>query len=628
MLEDLAALEALIARQGIESGERRIGAEQEVFLVDRTWRPAPLAMELLAALDDDHFTTELAQFNLEFNLDPLALTGEVFTQLEQDVDRYLQKLRRVAQEHAAEVVLVGILPTLTDEHLSLDFMTPKPRYRALNDAMLAMRGEQFRFRIKGRDELMIQHGNVMPEACNTSFQVHYQVSADEFAAKYNIAQLVTAPILAAATNSPLLLGRQLWHETRIALFQQATDARRLEAGHRQSQARVSFGSRWLESTVTEIFRDDIARFRVLLGEDEEENALAMVAAGEAPQLHALRQHNGTVYRWNRPCYGVAGGVAHLRIENRVLPAGPTVVDEVANAAFWVGLLEAGDSAFGDIPARMPFDAARGNFLATARKGLATEVHWLDARRLPVRELILKELLPVAHQGLEALGIRDRDRQRYLGIIEERVASGQTGSRWLRDFADSLAASSGPNRSLAPLVAGVHRRQVEGAPCHTWDGRRTRGPLPTAGDYTQVRDLMSTDLITIGPNDPVELAASIMRWRRIRHIPVEDRGHRLLGLVSERSLLRQIAAPNRSQSAPTLVRDVMSGELVTVTPETSIQHAIAVMRAHRVSCLPVVNAEGLPVGILSERDVIVIAAPLLDAFLADGPGRDGGTDEEQ
>lgn len=618
LLTDLAALQALIDRGGVESGKRRVGAEQEVFLVDRDWRPSPVAMEVLEAIEDDHFTTELALFNLEFNLDPLPLEGDALARLEADIDACLQKLRRVVQEHGAEVVLIGILPTLTAEHLSLRYMTPKPRYSALNEAVRALRGEDFHIRIKGRDELVVRHDNLMLEAFNTSFQVHYQVGADEFASKYNVAQLVAAPVLAAATNSPILLGRQLWSETRVALFQQAIDARPLAAGHRQGQPRVSFGSHWLESCATEIFRDDIARFRVLLGENEAEDAMALVEAGRAPQLHALRQHNGTVYRWNRPCYGVADGVAHLRIENRVLPAGPTVIDEVANAAFWLGLMEAGDDEFSDIPSRLPFEAARSNLLAAARGGLASEVHWLDSRRVAMRQLILDELLPAAHRGLEALGISSDDRRRYLKVIEERVASGQTGSRWLCDFADSLASDGGPPGSLAPLVAGVHRRQVDGAPCHTWGGRRTRSPLPRRGEYTRVRDVMSTDLITIGPDEPVELAASIMRWRRIRHIPVEDHGHRLLGLVSERSLLRQVATPPRPGVASPLIRDVMSGEPVTVSPETAIVDAIALMRAHRVSCLPVVDVDDLPVGILSERDIVAVAAPLLDAFLAEQP----------
>jgi len=615
LLDDLTALERLVEKGGIESGVRRLGAEQEVFLVDEAWRPASIGEAVLAEVDDDHFTTELARFNLEFNLEPLPLTGAAFSQLEEDLDRHLSDLRRAARKHGGEVVLVGILPTLTSDHLTLDHMTPVPRYLALNSVLKQMRGEDFEFRIKGRDSLRIRHDNLMLEACNTSFQVHLQVSADEFARKYNLAQLLAAPVLGVATNSPILLDRQLWSETRIALFQQATDDRPPSDGLRRSQPRVSFGSRWVDSSITEIFREDIARFRVLLGEDTPEDAVAKVEAGEAPELYALRQHNGTVYRWNRPCYGVSDGQAHLRIENRVLPAGPTVVDEVANAAFWLGLMEGADSAYGDIAERLPFDSARRNFLAAARRGLATEVEWTSDRRLSMRELIVDELLPLAHQGLASLDVASEDRQRYLGIIEKRATSGRSGSRWMCDFADELSSSKGLQRPAAALVAGLHRRQTEGSPVHTWDSRRNRRERTAPDAHAVVMDLMSRDLITVGPDDPVELVASIMRWRRIRHLPVEDHRRRLLGLVSERSLLRLVACrPNQATTAA----DIMSRELITVTPKTPLYDAIALLKLHRVSCLPVVDDEFRAVGILSERDLIAAAAPVLETLYSPPP----------
>ncbi len=626
LLADLRALDALIESDRIESGRRRIGAEQEVFLVGDDWRPALIALEALEKLDDSHFTTELALYNLEFNLDPHLLEDRAFSRLEAEINSHLQRLRRVAQSLGCEAILIGILPTLTAEHLTLDSITPRPRYLALNQAVRRLRGEDFHFRIRGRDELVLRHDNVMPEACNTSFQVHYQVGAEEFARKYNVAQLVAAPVLAVATNSPILFDRQLWAETRIALFQQATDARPT-VGIRRSQPRVSFGSHWLESCITEIFREDIARFRTLIGEARPEDSIAVVESGEVPELHALRQHNGTVYRWNRPCYGVHDGIAHLRIENRVLPAGPTVIDEVANAAFWIGLMEAGDDAFGAIPQRLAFAEARSNFLAAARNGLRTEVGWLDGQRLSMTELVLEVLLPIAYQGLESLGIAEEDQRRYLDVIEARAASGQTGSRWLCDFANSLSGDHGPRQPMASLVAGAHRRQIEGSPGHTWATSHAGRPSPRSEDYKWVRNLMSTDLITIGPNQPVELAASIMRWRRIRHLPVEGHDHRLLGLVSERSLLNLVAARRKADEPPTLVRDVMSRELVTVTPSTELSEAVRRMRVNRVSCLPVVDDSGRSVGILSERDLISVAAPLLDRFLAnDGDPREQSEEE--
>ena len=281
LLDDLRALEAMIAGGAIEAGVRRIGAEQELFMVDRAWRPAPLAMEILAAIDDPHFTTELGRFNLEINLDPLVLGGDCLSRLESDLGGLLAKVRAVAHAHGAAVVLTGILPTLRKSDLVLTNMTPKPRYLALNDVMSRLRGGDYEFRLKGLDELIVKHDSVMLEACCTSFQVHYQVGADEFASMYNLAQAITAPLLAAATNSPLLFGRRLWRETRIPLFQQAIDTRGASHHMRERSPRVSFGNRWVEHSVLELFQEDLARFHVLLGAPLGEGSLAALRQRQA-----------------------------------------------------------------------------------------------------------------------------------------------------------------------------------------------------------------------------------------------------------------------------------------------------------------------------------------------------------
>ena len=268
------------------------------------------------------------------------------------MERTLNALLGRAQEEAAKlgasVALCGILPTLDRRHLGMEWMTPIPRYRALNDAMSELRGGEFRTLIKGLDELQATHDNVMFEACNTSFQVHFQVGVDEFARLYNLAQVVTAPVLAVAVNSPLFLQHRLWHETRVALFQQSLDVRSAAHTQRGTRQRVSFGDGWVRDSVLEIYREDVGRFRVLLAAELEESPLALLDRGEIPKLKALCLHNGTVYRWNRPCYGVADGVPHLRIENRVLPSGPTPLDEVANAAFYFGLMLSLGDAYEDI----------------------------------------------------------------------------------------------------------------------------------------------------------------------------------------------------------------------------------------------------------------------------------------
>ncbi|MHC4610724.1 MAG: glutamate-cysteine ligase family protein, partial [Planctomycetota bacterium] len=392
LLADLRALEQMLAEGRIESDVRRIGAEQELVLVDKNHQPAPVALEVLDRLGSDDFTTELAKFNVEFNLAPLAFHGDCLRGMERQLEAAVRRVREAAGPVGADAILTGILPTLRKTHLNLDNMTPRPRYFALNDAITRLRGSDYELRFTGADELTVKHDSVMLESCNTGFQVHFQVSPEEFTRRYNIAQAAAAPVMAAAVNSPLLFGKRLWRETRISLFQQAVDTR--TSGHHVDtrQARVSFGDRWVDSSVLEIFRDDIARLRVLLSIEITEDPLEVLAEGKVPELYALRLHNSTVYRWNRPCYGVCDGKAHLRIENRVLPAGPTVIDSVANAAFWLGLVNGMAREYGDVTAVMDFDDAKANFLAAARPGLRSQLVWMDQQPTPVRELICQRLL--------------------------------------------------------------------------------------------------------------------------------------------------------------------------------------------------------------------------------------------
>ncbi len=616
LLNDLRAFQQMLDEGLFETGVSRIGAEQELFLADRYWQPALIGPELLDDLDDPHFTTELGRFNLEFNLDPIEFSSDCLHRLESDLDRLLGKLRQAAERRDARVVLIGILPTLDKTHLGLDCMTPAERYFALNDAMNRLRGERYTLRIKGRDELMITHDNVMLEACNTSFQVHFQVAPENFAERYNVAQAVAAPVLAAATNSPLLFGRQLWRETRIALFQQSIDTRSPTPHPSEQQARVSFGRQWVRESAVEIFREDITRFRVLMGAQIDENPFEALSQGRAPQLKALRLHNGTVYRWNRPCYGVLDGKPHLRIENRVLPSGPTVLDEVANASFWFGLMTGVAREIGDITAAMEFEEARENMVAAARLGLGAQLRWPGLGVLPAGELILRELLPLARRGLESVGIDAADIERYLGTIEQRVANGRTGGQWQ---IDSLAAMRGRGTAaerLAALVAGTVARQTQGEPVHTW----SKAEVEEAGDlkaqYLRVGQLMTTDLFTVNQDEVVDMVACVMNWKHIRHVPVEDGERRLVGLVTHRALLRLLSDNPDGHPEPVAVSHIMQRELITATPETPTLDALRTMREHRISCLPVVDSERRLVGIITERDFMGIAGQLLEAYLGE------------
>ena len=615
ILADVRALERMLDENRFETGVRRIGAEQEMFLIDEHCRPKNMALDVLARLNDPEFTTELALFNLETNLDPQVFGGDCLRRMETQLRENLLRVRTAAEAEGGGMVLSGILPTLKKSDLTLDSMTPNPRYRRLNDAMAALRGGEFHFLIKGIDELDTTHDNVMLESCNTSFQIHFQVAPDEFAKLYNLAQAIPPAVLAPAVNSPLLLGRRLWHETRVALFQQSVDARSKVHQNRGLRPRVSFGDHWIDESVMEIFREDVARFRVVLATDADEDPEGVLARGDVPQLSALRLHNGTVYRWNRACYGVADNVAHLRIENRVLPAGPTVLDEMANAAFFFGLMSALADEYGDIRKVMDFDDAKDNFHAAARMGLRAQFAWLGGKEYTAQDLILEHLLPLARQGLEHHKIEQRDVDRYLGVLEDRVRSGQTGSQWMLDSLQAMKGQGTADQRLRTLTHIARERQKVGDPVHTWKLATLEEAGGWRSSYLKVGQFMTTDLFTVQPGDVVDLAASLMDWRHIRHVPVENNDGKLVGLVSHRSLLRLVGQGMLTQDEErhVLVEDIMKRNVVTVGPDTPTLDAIEKMRAHRVGCLPVVENDQL-VGIITERDLVNVAATLLEEHL--------------
>ncbi len=614
LLRDVQAMERLLASERVERGVRRIGLEQEMFLVDDQWRPAPLATELLERLDDPRVTTEIGRFNLECNLRPLVFGGSCLSTIETRLHGVLAAVDAQARDLGARVVLTGILPTLRKSDLTLDNMVPAKRYYLLNEALTRLRGGPYTLLIKGTDEIRITHDSVMLEAANASFQVHFQTGPEEFARFYNIALAVTAPVLAAAVNSPIMLGRRLWHETRIAVFQQSVDTRQTIPEMRDVSPRVSFGRSWVDDSVLEIFREDISRFKVLLGRAIDEDPFEALEAGRVPALKALQLFNSTVYRWNRPCYGVADGIAHLRIENRVLPSGPSVLDEVANAAFWFGLVSGLASEATDVREEIAFDAVRTNFVASARHGLDAHLEWLGGGTLTARELISGQLLPLAERGLRAGGIDEADIRRYLDTIAGRVERRQTGASWLLSSLGGMHEEGSPEERLAALVAATVARQAEGAPVHEW---KPAG-LSEAGcwkpSYMRIEQYMSTDLLTVTEDEPIDLVANLMDWHRIHHVPVEDNEHRLVGLVSHRPLLRFLASDEaRKEAGPIPVSRIMARKLVTVSPDTATLEAIDLMKRHRISCLPVVQEDRL-IGIVTEHDFMRIAGQLLEEML--------------
>ena len=387
MLDDIQALEKMVELGWLESDTTRIGVEQEMYIVDSAGLPAPLSDRLLEVINNNSFSTELARFNLEANLDPSPIGGGFLRQMESQLRSALAEAETAASALDARIVLTGILPTLREAHVGIENLTPEIRYRCLNDTCMAVRGDHFTLVIDGVDHFESSHDCAVIEGASTSFQCHLQVAPEQAGSLYNLAQLITAPLLALAANSPVLLNRRVWHETRVALFERTFEYRSTPQLAREFPTRVGFGESWVQNSIIEVFRENAMRHHVIMVRDPGERSLELIDAGQVPQLDALTLHNGTVWRWNRPCYGITDGKPHLRIENRALPAGPTIIDQVANVALFYGLMQAMQPEAAGIPRQMPFATARSNFFAAAQHGLAARFTWLDGNQIGARKLL-------------------------------------------------------------------------------------------------------------------------------------------------------------------------------------------------------------------------------------------------
>ena len=609
LFADLRKLEALIGEGRIEEDVYRVGVEQEMFLIGDGNRPAPKAMEVLEELNDPSFTTEIALFNLEANLEPMMMSGDLLSRTERRLEEVMTAAAAAAERVGVDVCLTGILPTLRLSDMTLDNMTPLPRYHVLNEALHRLRGnEPYHLHLEGADEIHSSHDNVMPEGCNASFQIHLQVGAGEFTRLYNLAQLVTAPILACSPNSPLLFGRRLWRETRIGLFQQSLDTRGARPTERQRAARGAFGRDWVRDGVLEILRENITHHAVLLdaGEEPAEDE-------DPPRLSALTLHNGTVWRWNRPCYGITDGQPHLRIESRYLPSGPTIPDEVANMALWLGLMSsfAGDGV--EPHEALPFADVAENFVAASRLGLKAELTWLDGKQWRVRDLLVRELLPRAREGLARKEVDSRDVDHYVGIVEERVRTGRSGARWMLDGYESLRTQASLSERLSAITGSARRQQGAGVPVARWEPPTLSDSGGWKHHYLRVDQFMTRDILTVHPDESVRRAAILMDWGRIRHVPVEE-NEELVGLVSYRTIIKLVAASSLEEDEFLPVRDVMKKDPISIPPSMPSVEAIRLMNEKAVGSLPVVE-DGRLVGIVTEHDFTLIARGLLEEKLA-------------
>ncbi len=463
----LDVLEQMLRESRFDGDDPMTGLEIEFNLVDDDGRPALRNAEVLAELANPAFQTELGQFNLEINVPPRRLDESRASDMETELRASLDEAERAATKVGAHLVMIGILPTLEDGHLGPETISPNPRYKLLSDQILAARGEDLLIDIDGPERLITTSDSIMPEAACTSTQLHIQVRPDNFASYWNASQAIAGIQLALGANSPYLLGRQLWQETRIPLFEQATDTRSEELKNQGVRPRVWFGERWINS-IFDLFEENSRYFPALLPVTESEDPQQVLEQGGTPLLEELRLHNGTIYRWNRPVYDVVGGLPHLRVENRVLPSGPTVVDTLANAAFYFGVVRSLAESDRPLWSQMSFSASEENFHVAARDGISARVYWPGLGQAPASEVVLRRLLPLAYDGLAAWGLGGDDAARLLGIIESRCVTGVNGSSWFTDqvHARESAGESrdeAVRRSLLAYREGMHSNE----PVHSW-----------------------------------------------------------------------------------------------------------------------------------------------------------------
>ncbi len=618
VFRDMRALKTMLENDWFETDTIRIGAEQELCMVDSHGKVFSKSMEVLDALGEGNYTTEFARFNLEINMDPLEFTGNSLSQMEHDLHKDVERVRGVVREMGGDILLTGILPTIRKMDVDIKNLTPLQRYEALCEAINRLRGKEFELRIQGMDELLMKFDSPLLEACNTGFQVHLQVKPDEFVNRYNIAQAVTAPVLACAVNSPVLFGKRLWAETRVALFHQSIDTRQVGEHLRDSSPRVTFGNQWLEDSILDIYKEDISRYRVMLSAEVEEEVEQMLKEGKAPKLMALNVHNSSVYRWNRPCYGVGNGKPHLRIENRIFPSGPTVVDEVANAAFWLGLLNGFEDEYPDITQELDFDDARMNFFAASKLGLDTKFVWTGDRKITAVDLIKEELLPIAENGLQKADINKSDIDTYLGVIEDRVDSAQTGSYWVVKSYGNLIKKGNREQTLSAITNAMIKNQKKGEPAHKWGLAKIEDMDHWKPSSLMVEEFMTTDLFTVRKDDILEFVANLLDWRRIRYVPVEDDQKHLVGLITMRKVLREytkVVNDDEEASINQTVDDIMEQNPVTIHPEASIMEAMEIMQDQKIGCLPVVKNSRL-VGVITEDNFMNITRRLLQVLAND------------
>ena len=593
LTEEIDLLEELINNEGLEDFGR-IGAEQEFCLLDDNFRANPINKKILKHLSSEGFVTEIAKFNMELNIDPIDINKSCLRKLENALLKKMQIASNYAKKNDSKIILTGILPTVRKYDLRFENITPNQRYFELCESINKIRGENYKLRIRGIDELVFEHDSPLVEGCNTGYQFHLQIGPKDFSRMYNISQLISGPVLAVSTNSPMLFGKRLWHETRIAVFQQSTDTRVIGSYHPGTLPRVTFGNNWINDSIIEVFKEDIIRYKILLKSLKKNGKLDP----KKPKLDALSLHNSTVYRWNRPCYGIYKGKPSLRIESRMFPAGPTIVDEIANSAFWLGLMMFfKKNDFSNISEIMEFDDARSNFYSAAQQGIDSTFKWFNGKRIAARKLILNDLIPKAAIGLSNINIDPKDIDKYLNIIKDRTLLRQTGSRWIIDSFDLLSKKVSTQNALTAISSEIIENQKNNLPVHKWKLAKNSVLINNPSELL-VEECMDRYIYSIYENESFSLALKINEWKKHDYIVVININGKITGELTKIILENKDFKRMKNNI---IVKDIMKKKPVSITPNEKISTALKIMKKEKKNMLPV-NEKKLFIGMLQKKNL--------------------------
>lgn len=468
--ENLQVLTQLLNRPGFGVGKTSFGAELELSLVDSEGKAQWLSEELLTQASDPLLALEINRYNLEYNLSPVAAAGKPFSKMVKAIDQQLRRINKLGESLDAQALAIGILPTLSRHDISVKAMTDNNRYHILNKALNKLRGHTLEIDIDGAEPLHLSLSNLNIEGANTSFQVHLRVNPDRFANAYNAAQLGSAAALAISTNSPLLLGHRLWKETRVILFKQSVESRQIQHKHYVGPSRGGLGNGWIDRSVLELFQASVDDYPVLIPEHSPEDYQQVLDSGGTPELAELRLHHGSIWHWNRAIYDPIDK-GHLRIEMRALPSGPSTLDMLANAAFIIGITQGMAASMPAFSRQLPFSAVQQNFYAAAKNGLDAEFLWPRKTRASAAPLtavkVVKKLLPIAAKGLADLKVEQSEIDTFLGIIEARLKTRQTGARWQLNMLDTLERQQPRKQALQQLLQHYRANSASGQPVHLW-----------------------------------------------------------------------------------------------------------------------------------------------------------------